>query len=98
MFGGVQFNTGSSSSTDLSQLLQFYNESGNPEITEQWMNLYRAQKTDNQQTSVQDSKSNTQQQILNSKFLKILNINYHHISRDKKTDIFQNIFFIFLGF
>ena len=60
LFPGIQFNTGSSSSsTDLSQLLQFYNESENSDISEQWMNLYRAQKMANQK---QENESPIQQQ------------------------------------
>uniref|UniRef100_A0A914DEV3 Uncharacterized protein n=1 Tax=Acrobeloides nanus TaxID=290746 RepID=A0A914DEV3_9BILA len=41
----VHFNAGcSSSSTDLNTLVQFYNESADPEIIRQWMNIYQEHK------------------------------------------------------
>jgi len=40
----MQFNTGSSSSTDLSNLIHFYNNSDNPDVVSHWMGLYEEQK------------------------------------------------------
>ncbi|KAH7714198.1 hypothetical protein AAVH_18455 [Aphelenchoides avenae] len=44
-YNGVHFNAGCScSSTDLSNLADFYNESEDPVVTEHWMSLYQEQK------------------------------------------------------
>ncbi|KAI1727665.1 hypothetical protein Ddc_04980 [Ditylenchus destructor] len=44
---GIQFNTGSSSSTDLSNFVQFYNDAGDTEVMNKWMGLYAENKAMN---------------------------------------------------